>query len=189
MTFSSFPALTFFSPGLCRVDGLALNVLQGHQAPEHAGSIWVCLGPHEKQGSARCHSWFNWKKDENQPWELKLDSIPEGLMSENQSSMEDTGEISSGQRFPGGVCPNHPDPSPERKTTVHAETGESWSCWSAPREGCYRIRVYREEGGWGRKKGQRQRYIPPSQEKAAWAKMPMGRVQMGTDFLLLRQEI
>ena len=45
-------------------------------------------------------------------------------MSKKQSSMEDTGGISSGQRFPGSGGPNHPDPSPERKAAVHAETGE-----------------------------------------------------------------
>lgn len=45
-------------------------------------------------------------KEENQPWELKLDSVPEGLSSDSRSSMGETGETSYGPRFTGGICSN-----------------------------------------------------------------------------------
>lgn len=174
-----------FSPGLWR-RWTGLECIPGTPGPR---TCWQHLGlpqPPREAGPARCHSWFNWKKDENQPWELKLDSIPEGLMSENQSSMEDTGEI-SGQRFPGSVCPNHPDPSPERKTTcmlrqVRAEAAGQLSGRGAAESESTGKRA----GGEGRK--DRQRYAPLPKRRLHEIRCPWGRVQMLTDFLLLRQE-
>lgn len=55
------------------------NMLAASEFAEAPGESWLC----------QVSLLINAKKDENQPWELKLDSVPEGLASENWSSMED----------------------------------------------------------------------------------------------------